>query len=715
MKQVLFRGGETVIEEVPAPRAETGQILVRVAWSCVSPGTELTMAAGTSVGNVVNRFRSNPIALRRALDTLRGGGLRGFATMARDKLTSSTAVGYSCSGVVLEAGSGAEEFKRGDRVACAGAGYANHAEVAVVPRNLATIIPEGVCLEEAATVALGAIALQGVRRARVSLGERVGVIGLGFLGQLTVQILKASGCKVFGLDLEPARVAQAKSFGLDAAPAEDTDVLSAAKRFSEGYGLDAVLLTAATKSDEPLSIAMQMARRKGRIVVIGDVGLAARRDAMYAKELDLLIATSYGPGRYDPTYEEEGIDYPYAYVRWTENRNMQAYLELIAAGRVTPAPLIARRLPVTEAGEAYRSLKEEKPRPYTVLLEYPTTAEPPIARHVTVTMPSPAKSGIIRLGMLGAGSFTRGMHFPNLRKLADRFRIEAIVTRHGPAALTMARQVGARTAATDYNEVLTDPMVDAVLIATRHHLHAKMIEEALRAGKHVFVEKPLAITEEELENLDSVVRELERSSSGCPVVFVGFNRRYSPYAVRLREVIAQRSTPINLSYRMNAGYLPPEHWTQGPEGGGRALGEACHILDLFRSVTGSCAVDVSATGIRSPRRDVAPTDNFTATIRYDDGSACTLLYTAQGGKELSKEALEMHVDGCSFLLDDYRSLTGFGVAVQMRTRTQEKGHYEELIAFYETMSGAQDRRRLWNEALEVTRTALEVDRQVRRR
>jgi predicted dehydrogenase len=306
------------------------------------------------------------------------------------------------------------------------------------------------------------------------------------------------------------------------------------------------------------------------------------------------------------------------------------------------------------------------------------------------------------------------MHIPNLQKLPGRFRIEAIVTRHGPTAVTTARQVKVRTAGTDYNEVLRDPEVDAVMIATRHHLHAKMVEDALRAGKHVFVEKPLAITEEELESLVRVVNELSVSASGCPAVFVGFNRRYSPYARRLREVIAQRSTPINLHYRMNAGYLPPDHWTQGPEGGGRALGEACHIFDLFRFLTGSPAVDVSATGLRSQRQDVAATDNFTATIRYADGSVCTLLYTAQGGKELAKEAFELHVDGRSFTVDDYRTLASFGAAEQLRTKTQEKGHHEELIAFHDAITGALNRRGIWDEAVEVTRTTLEVDQQVRR-
>jgi predicted dehydrogenase/threonine dehydrogenase-like Zn-dependent dehydrogenase len=715
MKQVLLQGGKTIVQEVPAPRAESGEILVRVAWSCLSPGTELAMAAATSAAGMVERLRRNPMALGRALGTLRERGLRGFAAKAREKLTAPSAAGYSCSGVVLEAGSGAEEFRPGERIACAGAGYANHAEVVVVPHNLAVRVPDGVELADAATVALGAIALQGVRRAQVSLGERVGVIGLGFLGQLTAQILKASGCAVFGLDLESARVAHAKLSGLDAAPDGDEDPVSAAQRFSEGYGLDAVLLTAATTSDEPLALAMQMARRKGRIVVVGDVGLDARRELMYAKELDLLIATSYGPGRYDPTYEEEGLDYPYAYVRWTENRNMQSYLELIAAGRVKPGPLIARRMAVEAADEAYRALKEDKPRPYTVLLEYPNTSEAPVARHVRLAATAPTKEGVIKLAILGAGSFARGMHVPNLKALPDLFRIEAVVGRHGPAALALGRQVAARIAGTDYTEILADPAVDAVLIATRHHLHAKMVEEALRAGKHVLVEKPLAITEEELQSLVDTVNDLSGSTAGCPVVFVGFNRRYSPYAVRLREAIARRSAPINVNYRMNAGYLPADHWTHGPEGGGRALGEACHILDLFRFLTASPAVDICAIGVRSPRRDVAPTDNFSATVRYAEGSVCTLLYTAQGGKELPKEALEMHVDGQSFVLDDYKTLTGFGAKVELKTKKQEKGHHEELIAFHKAIVGLLDRRALWSEAIEVTRTALEIDRQVRGR
>jgi predicted dehydrogenase len=325
----------------------------------------------------------------------------------------------------------------------------------------------------------------------------------------------------------------------------------------------------------------------------------------------------------------------------------------------------------------------------------------------------------IRLAIVGAGSFARSVHIPNLRRLTDRFQVEAIVTRDGPKAVAIARQIGARLASTDYSEVLADPAVDAVLISvlisTRHHLHAAMVGEALRAGKQVFVEKPLALTEEEINELEKLIGELSMSPSGCPAVFVGFNRRYSPYAVHLRQLLTERSTPLQLIYRMNAGYMPPEHWVHSAEGGGRLLGEACHIFDLFRFLVGAPAVEVCAAGVRAARRDLMPTDNFMATLRYAEGSVCTLLYTAQGGQDLPKEALEIHWDRQSCLLDDYRSVRGFGVNASLQTKRQEKGHREELLAFQQAIAGSLDRRAIWDEAVEVTRTAIELDRQVRNR
>jgi predicted dehydrogenase/threonine dehydrogenase-like Zn-dependent dehydrogenase len=713
MKQVLIRNGRAVVEEVPSLGAELGEVLVQVAWSCISPGTELASAAATSSANILERFRRNPPLARKAYKLFRDRGLRYLTTQAQKKLLSGKVAGYSCAGVVVEVGRKLESFSPGDRVACVGTGYANHAEIVAVPENLVVRVPDKVGLAEASSVALGAIAMQGVRRAQVSLGERVGVIGLGFVGQLTVQLLQAAGCTVFGTDSDPTRVAQAASFGIGVPFEGETDLVAAAYRFSEGYGLDAVLLTAATTSDEPLRLAMQMARRKGRVVVVGDVGLGVSRKEMYAKEIDLLISTSYGPGRYDSSYEEEGLDYPYAYVRWTENRNMQAYLELIACGQVNLEPLIRRRVPVAEAATAYSILQEEAPRPYTVLLQYPAQLDTQIARQITMRPPRRARDGIVRLAIVGAGAFAQNVHIPNLQKLTARFQIEAIVNRHGPAAVAVARKVGARIAATDYRDILADPAVDAVLIATRHHLHAAMVGDALRAGKHVFVEKPLALTEEELVSLEKLVDDLTASASGCPAVFVGFNRRYSPYGLRLQELVANRTTPLLLSYRMNAGHHSPDHWTQNSEGGGRVLGEACHIFDLFRFLTGAPAREVLATGVRSARRDVLATDNFTATVRYADGSVAALIYTSQGGRTLPKETFELHADARSFVLDDYRQLKGFDIKLDLRTKRQEKGHMEELDAFHQAITGSLHRRALWDETVEVTRTTIEVDRQVR--
>lgn len=708
MKQVLFNGGKAVVETVPAPTPDPGQLLVRVACSCVSPGTELVSVAETGVTRRLERLR-DPARLQKAWELLKKRGVRGFSALSRERLRSSTPSGYSCAGEVLLKGAAVEGFSAGDHVACAGNQYANHAEVIAVPENLVCRIPESVGFAEASTVALGAIALQAVRRARATVGERIGVIGLGFVGQLTVQILKAAGCKVFGMDLDPGRVADAKGLGMDLSP-DDDDPVDAALRFSSGYGLDAVLLTAATQSDEPLYLAMQMARKKGRVIIVGAVGLRVQRKIMYAKELDLLISTSYGPGRYDPTYEEDGLDYPYAYVRWTEKRNMEAYLDLLAAGRITLDPLIARRLSVHRAADAFKLLQQERPRPYTVLLEYPenkTASE----RQITLTKPAPARSGVVRLAILGAGSFAKSVHVPNLQRLEDKFSIVGIVSRTGAAAVDTARRVRANRAGTDYREFLSDPAVDAVLIATPHHLHAEMVTEALRSGKHVFVEKPLALTDVELQALQQVVNDL--ADSGCPAIFVGFNRRYSPYAARLEPFVRNRSTPLQILYRMNTGYTSPAHRTTGLEGGGRVLGEACHIFDLFHFFTGAPAIEVSATAVHGPSRAVVPTDNFTATIRYGDGSVCTLVYTAQGSRDLPKESMELHVDGKSFTLQNYNRLEGYGAKVDLRTKGEEKGHFEELLAFHRAIDGSLDRRALWDSAVEATLTALQVDEQVR--
>jgi predicted dehydrogenase/threonine dehydrogenase-like Zn-dependent dehydrogenase len=718
MKQVILRNGRAVVEEVPAPALLPGSILIRVAYSCISPGTELAMLSATETGVGVGLLRSallHPDRVRQVLASLKTRGLRATKALVQGRLTFGSAVGYSCSGIVAEVGDGVEPFRPGGRVACAGSGYANHAEAVVVPQNLAVTIPGNMELAPAATVTLGAIALQGVRRVQPALGETVGVIGLGLVGQLTAQLLRAAGCRVIGLDIQRARVDLARSLGLDEGliPTEG-DPEERVRHLTQGFGLDAVVITAATPSDEPVNLAMRLVRRKGRVVVVGDVGLGLQRPAMYVKELDLLMSTSYGPGRYDPLYEEGGLDYPYAYVRWTENRNMGAYLDLVAAGKIQLAPLLGAVYPLTEAARAYEVLQADG-GPLTVLLENPLpTSDRPLARHIALTPRKATKKGQrLRVGVIGAGAFAQSTHLPTLRRLDDRYEIRAIVSRTGTGALAVARQYGAAVAATDYREVLNDPEIDAVLICTRHHLHAAQAAEALRAGKHVLLEKPIAIGREELAELDKTVRDLQAAGT-CPAFMVGFNRRFSPLIIRAKEVVTSRVHPLLIRYRMNAGALPPEHWVHGPEGGGRIVGEACHILDLFRFLIGAPAEAVTATAIRPRSRACLAEENFVATLRYRDGSVGTLLYTALGARDFPKEEMELYVDGTVLAVDDYRSLAVYGgKGSGMRTRLPDKGHAAELEGFHRLVMGEGEPPLAWDEIVEATELSFAVRDQVR--
>lgn len=715
MRQVILRSGETVLEEVPAPVPTPGQVLVQVAYSCISPGTELAAMETASRWGLIKTVVTRRDLIRKAWTVVRNRGGLAAARIAQERIASGVVPGYSCAGWVADLGEGIEDLAVGDHVACAGAGFASHAEFVAVPRNLVVRVPEGVDLSAASTVTLGAIALQGVRRAELQLGERVGVIGLGAIGHLTVQLCRAAGARVLGVDLDPVRVALARESGCDWAvdPATEDPVV-AAHRVSDGQGLDAVLVTAATSSDEPVQQAMQMARRQGRIVVVGDVGLHLRREEMYAKELDLRMSTSYGPGRYDPTYEEGGLDYPYPYVRWTENRNMQAYLESLSMKRCDIQPLVTSVYPLDAVRDAYNSLQGDGARPLTVLLRYPTaTEEQPIsfARSVTVSDAKRA-SDRVNLALIGAGSFARSTHLPNLHDLRDRFTLAAVVARTGTNALAVARQYSAALAVTDYREVLADPAVDAVLVCTRHDLHARLAQEALLAGKHVFLEKPLALTLKELEELEDLLLEL-RGKPNAPVLFAGYNRRYSPCARRLRALLSDRTNPLQVYYRMNAGPLPADHWVHGPEGGGRIVGEACHVFDLFAFLTGARASEIVAHAI-SPRTAAARArENFTATIRFADGSVCTLLYSALGGKDLPKEYAEVYADGAAFVLDDYRALTVYGRrAAGIPKGKQDKGHRTELESFHEQITGRGPVDMSIEELVSAARISLLVDREV---
>lgn len=709
MKQVLIRRGQVAVEEVPAPTVEPGTVLVRVVRSCISVGTELSGIRADAVP-LWKRAIQDPSKVKKLVSSLSTQGVAATRSAVEGKLAAGSPTGYSAAGLVLAVGKDVTDLVVGDRVACAGAQYANHAEVIRVPRNLVVPIPDGVSFDDAATVTLGAIALQGVRRAQPTLGETFVVIGLGILGQLTIQLLKANGCRTIGADLDPARVDLAKSLGLDVGLADGEDAIAQVGRLTDGIGADGVIITAATPSDEVVSTAFRMCRRKGRVVLVGDVGLDLNRADFYAKELDFFISSSYGPGRYDRNYEERGLDYPVGYVRWTENRNMAEYLRLVADSRVKTQPLVSGTYSVQEADAAYASLANDVPRPMTLLLAY-ADGDPVVEHTVPNPFARPGRSGAIRVALVGAGGFAKGMHLPNIKALDEDFTLHAVVSHTGHNAVATAKQFGAAYSTTDVGEVLADKDVDLVLITTRHDLHASLAIAALERGKHVMVEKPLALTQEEL---DGIVSFFDAPSDVAkPVLLTGFNRRFSPYAARIADITAGRSNPMILTYRMNAGYLPLDHWVHGPEGGGRNRGEACHIYDLFTFLTGARVREVTARTIRPATAHYARDDNFVATMTFEDGSVATLAYTALGSTDHPKEQLEVFVDGKVIVLDDYRRLTVTGSkAPGLTTTTTDKGQRAELQALAKALHGdGAWPIPLWQQ-VQATEIALAVEAQI---
>lgn len=707
MKQVLILKGAAIVAEVPAPRVVPGEVLVRVEASCLSVGTELSSVRSSAVP-IWKRALRQPEKVATTLKMVATMGLGRTWSLVKEKRDAAHPTGYSASGMVVEVSADIHDLVPGDRVACAGAQCAHHAEFIRVPRNLCTLLPESLDWESASTVTLGAIALQGIRRAQPTLGESFVVIGLGILGQLTAQLLRANGCRTIGADLDRDRIALARGLGMELGlhPDDGSDIEQVA-RLTDGLGADGVIITAATPSDAVVSTAFKMSRKKGRVVLVGDVGLHLNRADFYEKEIDFLISTSYGPGRYDHRYEEQGLDYPAAYVRWTENRNMAEYLRLLAEKRVQVEPLISARYPINEATAAYASLTAGTAKPMMVLLTYPGNGAEPVR---TLRLNSKAKttSGRIRVAMLGAGGFARSAHLPNLQSLNDRFALQAVVTRTGHSASAVAKQFGAAYASTDYEEILADSEVDAVIIATRHHLHGAMALAALQAGKHVLVEKPLALTGKELHALNEFITTA--SDKPSPLLMTGYNRRFSPYARRMSELLRDRSGPFMLNYRMNAGYIPLNHWVHGPEGGGRNLGEACHIYDLFTYLTNVEVTCVSAQSVRPRSHQYARNDNFVATLSYADGSVTTLTYTALGHKDYPKETADLYVDGKLAMMEDYKRLDVYGTkGKSIRTAIQEKGLKEELIAFADGINSGTWPIPWWQQ-LQTARIAFDIDR-----
>jgi predicted dehydrogenase/threonine dehydrogenase-like Zn-dependent dehydrogenase len=712
MKQVLVGRDGVSVEEVAAPALRAGAVLVRVEHSAISAGTELG-GIQSSGKSLLERALERPEQVRAALGLAAREGIGAAWQAVRGRLGARQPLGYSVSGTVLEVGAGVAGIAPGDRVACAGSQWAFHAEIVCVPRNLVVPIPETVATDQAALVALGAIALQGVRRAAPTLGETFVVLGLGLVGQLTAQLLKANGVRVIGSDLDPTRLELARSHGLDAAlgPSETAPV-DHVMRLTGGVGADGVIIAAATSSSELVSTAFRMCRRRGRVVLVGDVGLDLKREDLYAKELDFLVSTSYGPGRYDPKYEEEGQDYPISHVRWTERRNMVAFLEFVSAGKIDVGALISGHFPIERAPDAYRALESATPRPLGVLLDYPARAEARVAR-VEHKAAQRARTGAVRLAIVGPGSFLRSTLLPILLSEKRRFSIDAVVARQGHAAAETARQCGARVSTTDLDAVLGDPEIDAVLIATRHGSHGALALKALQAGKHVMVEKPLTIHEAELDGIAHFYAD-PKGEGTAPILLTGFNRAFSKYVTAIGNAVSGRSDPMMIDYRVNAGYMPLDSWLHGPDGGGRNLGEACHFYHLFLSLVGSAARSIDARAIRPASGTYAATDNFSATIGFEDGSVASLTYTSLGARDYPKERFDVYAGGRVYSVDDFTKLATAGAkGPSLSSGHPDKGHREELCAFADAIiSGGAWPIPLWQQ-LEAMRIAFEVERRIR--
>ena len=684
MRQISqnYKTGELAIVEVAAPRAPRRGILVETRVSLISAGTERTIV-DLARKNLLAKARERPDLVKRVIEKARREGPLAALDAVRAKLDLPIPLGYSLAGRVLQAGPEAPGFVLGDRVACAGAGYANHAELNVVPRNLAVKIPDGVSDEEASFVTVGAIALHGVRLVEPSLGAVVAVIGLGLIGQIAASLLSAHGCDVVGIDVDPAKVRRALDRGAaDGAVVGQHDCAEVVRAASSGRGADAVVITASSDTNAPLVLAGDLARDRARISVVGLVPLEVPRKTYYEKELSLVVSRSYGPGRYDPAYEEAGTDYPIGYVRWTEARNLEAVLTAIARKRLEVASLVTHRFPFESALDAYEVITGARPEPHLgVLLTY-QGRQAVVSTAPAIVAPGSAP-GPLGVGIVGTGSFATSVLLPALAKV-KKARLDAAVSRRGLSARHVAARYGAQVAAS-LDELLARPSTEAVIIATRHDLHASQAAVALTAGRDVFLEKPAATNEEDLAKL------LEAARASGRRLMVGFNRRFAPFARQLKVAFEGRRAGLVMTARINAGFVPPGSWVVDPrEGGGRIVGEMCHFIDLFSYFADALPVRVSAHGLGS-RGAYSGEDNLVVGLEFGDGSVGSLVYTSMGDPAVGKEIYEVTCQRTMARIDDWRGLavTRGGHTRVSRALRADKGHAEELRQFVQACQGGQ--------------------------
>lgn len=705
MRQVLqnLNTGLTELVDVPCPSLAPGELLIRTNRSLISAGTE-RMLVEFGKANLVDKARQQPDKVRMVLDKLRTDGVMPTLQAVRNKLDQPLPLGYCSAGVVVEVGVGVTGFAAGDRVACNG----KHAEMVAVPVNLAARIPDGVSDEQAAFTVVGAIALQGIRLVQPTLGEAIVVIGLGLIGQIVVQLLRANGCRVLGVDPDPSRLELARTLGAETVNAVGDTPIVAAEHFSRGHGVDAVIVTAATRSSEPMHQAALMCRKRGRIVLVGVTGLELSRDDFFKKELSFQVSCSYGPGRYDQSYEEKGQDYPIGYVRWTEQRNFQAVLDTLADGRLDVGRLISHRFPLEQAKAAYRVVGGSEPS-MGIMLEYqvPDHAgqDGLRARRVPLTRPRTTRypGTEPRLAFIGSGNYANAVLIPAFKSAGAI--LGPVVSKGGVTAVHAGRKHGFQEALSDADAVFADPSVASVVIATRHDSHARLVIQALDAGKHVFVEKPMCVTLDELRQIQSAyARAMDRTVH--PVLMVGFNRRFAPQAQQMKALLTETAAPKACIVTVNAGAVPIDHWAQDlAVGGGRLIGEACHFVDLLRFLVGRPIVSHSSSVMEGRTGDT-----LSLQMGFADGSIGTVHYFANGPKSFPKERLEVFADGRLLQLDNFKKLTGFGWPAfrRMNLWQQDKGQRACAAAFLGGIRHQGISPIPFEELVEVSETVLEA-------
>jgi polar amino acid transport system substrate-binding protein len=707
VKQVVqhVKDRKLQLEEVPEPVCKSGGVVVRNIASLISAGTE-RMVIEFANKSLLGKAQERPDLVKKVMQKVQKEGLAATVRTVRSGLDRSIPLGYSCAGVVEEVGRDAGEYRVGDRVACAGMGYASHAEAVFVPRNLTVAIPDEVSFEDASYVTVGAIALHGIRTAEVRLGETVAVIGLGLLGLLSVQILRAQGCRVLGVDVDAEKVALASELGAEVAILRSDDVAAAVAAFTGGVGVDSVVITAAADTNDPTELAGEIARDRARVTMVGAVKMDIPRKTYYEKELELRISRSYGPGRYDPAYEERGHDYPIGYVRWTERRNMEEFLRLVASGAVTPSRLTTHRFPIADADSAYEIVTGERTEPFAgIVLTYPSAAGGGV-RTIRMSAPRPRRSGKVGLGFIGAGNFASAVLLPRLAKSRE-VQLVGVATATGINARNTASKFSFEFATTDRAQILTDESIDAVFVATRHASHPRFVAEALRAGKSVFVEKPLAIDEEGLQEVLSAHAE----SGG--LVAVGFNRRFSPLSEQARAVFDPRAT-LAISYRINAGAIPPSSWIHDPaEGGGRIIGEVCHFVDLVQYLSREFVTEVFA--FATGGSEGAMHDTVTITLKLSGGSIGSIAYYGTGDRAFPKERIEVFGGGAVAVIDDFRELqiTRGGKQSKTRKLSQEKGFDQELASFVRAVSESGEPPIALESLVATTRATFAIEESLR--